>query len=482
MSINLVPMPNEFHTDYKLFFRRNILESITVEYDSEYSAEEYSIVIDAKGATIKCSTKAGENYAHQTLRQLEFGYSGNIPYLTIHDKPAFSHRGFLIDCCRHFFTVEELKKMIDAAALFKFNKFHWHLTEDQGWRMEIKKYPLLTEKGSQRPYSNFGRYYDSKPYGGFYTQEEMKDIVEYCRKKSIDVIPEIEIPGHSSACLHAYPHLSCTGKEVPVRTHAGIFKDILCAGKEEVYEFLFNVIDEMTAIFPGEYIHIGGDEAPKDRWKECPHCNKKMRELGLENYEQLQGYMLNRIYDHLQKKGKQAITWNESLRGGNLEKGIIVQNWMEKNDECTIRASQGGKVIVSDFFHYYVNYPLGMTPLKKTYMYEPIPSKLHENMKKNIIGVETPVWTEFIDNFEDMSKMCFPRMAAVAETGWTNRDKKDYVDFKLRLTYVIRMIEEMGLKYAEESQWDPGFFQSAKQVIKFAYNMYNKETVKALRK
>lgn len=479
MNINLVPMPNEIYTDYKLFFRKNILENSIVEYDSKYSAEEYSITIDEKGAKIKCSGKAGENFAYQTLKQLEFSYSGNIPYLTINDKPAFSYRGFMIDCARHFFSVSDLKKMIDCAALFKLNKFHWHLVDDQGWRMEIKKYPLLTEKGSVRAYSNFGRYYDSNPYEGFYTQNQMKDIVEYCRKKSIDVIPEIEIPGHVSACLHAYPNLSCTDKEIPVRTHAGIFRDILCAGKEEVYEFLFNVLEEMSSIFPCEYVHIGGDEAPKDRWEECPHCSKKMESLNLMNYEQLQGYMTNRIYGYLQKKGKKAIAWNESLRGKNLEKGITVQNWREKNDECSIRASEGGKIIVSDFFHYYLDYPLGMTPLKKTYMYEPIPSALAENMKKNIIGVEAPIWTEFINDIDKMSMMSFPRLAAVAETGWTYKKNKDYKGFTHRLSYVIRMIEKTGLKYTDASQWDPGFFKSVVQVIKFAYNMYNKETLKS---
>ena len=196
MNINLVPMPNEIYTDYKLFFRKSIMENVSVEYDSKYSAEEYSITIDEKGAKIKCSSKAGENYAVQTLKQLEFSYAGNIPYLKIKDKPAFSYRGFMIDCSRHFFSVEELKKIIDAASLFKFNRFHWHLTDDQGWRMEIKKYPLLTEKGSKREFSNFGRYFNKNSHEGFYTQSQMKEIVEYCRKKSIEVIPEIEMPGH----------------------------------------------------------------------------------------------------------------------------------------------------------------------------------------------------------------------------------------------------------------------------------------------
>ncbi|MFA5342217.1 MAG: family 20 glycosylhydrolase, partial [Clostridia bacterium] len=419
---------------------------------------------------------------YQTLKQLEFNYSGNIPYLTINDKPAFSYRGFMIDCARHFFLISDLKKMIDIAALFKFNKFHWHLVDDQGWRMEIKKYPLLTEKGSKRNLSNFGRYYDPNPHEGFYTQNQMKEIVEYCKKKSIDVIPEIEIPGHVSACLNAYPNLSCREKDVPVRTHGGIFKDILCAGKEEVYEFIFSVLDEMSGIFPSEYVHIGGDEAPKERWKECPHCIKKMESLKLKDYEQLQGYMMNRVYGYLQKKGKKAITWNESLRGGNLEKGITVQNWREKDDECMLRAADGGKIIVSDFFHYYLDYPLGMTPLKKTYMYDPIPYALVDSCKKNIIGVEAPIWTEFVKDIDKMSIMCFPRLAAVGETGWTLIKNKDYASFKQRLLNVISMIGKAGLKYQDPSQWDPGFLRSAGQILRFVNNMYNKETIRTRRK
>jgi len=455
------------------------MENVSVEYDSKYSAEEYSITIDEKGAKIKCSSKAGENYAVQTLKQLEFSYAGNIPYLKIKDKPAFSYRGFMIDCSRHFFSVEELKKIIDAASLFKFNRFHWHLTDDQGWRMEIKKYPLLTEKGSKREFSNFGRYFNKNSHEGFYTQSQMKEIVEYCRKKSIEVIPEIEMPGHTSACLHAYPRLSCTAKEIPVRTHAGIFKDILCAGKEEVYEFLFDILEEIALIFPSEYVHIGGDEAPKDRWMECPHCKQKLESLGLKDYEQLQGYMLNRIHEYLQKKGKKAITWNESLRGKNLEKGITVQNWREKNDECSIRASVGGKIVVSDFFHYYLDYPLGMTPLKKTYMYNPVPAVLPESLRKNILGVEATIWTEFIENIDNMSMMSFPRLAAVAETGWTQKEDKSYIDFKHRLIQVLPMIKKIGLKYPDPSQWDPNFFKSIIQVLKFVNNMYNKETLRA---
>lgn len=481
MNLKLVPMPNELYTNYKLFFRDSLLENTSVEFEVSYAQEEYSIVIDNKGAHIKCSTKAGEHLALQTLKQLDYGYPGNIPYLTIHDQPTFSYRGFMIDCARHFFLVSDLEKMIDAAALFKFNKFHWHLVDDQGWRMESKRYPLLTEKGSVREYSNFGRDYDPNPYGGFYTQEDMRHIVEYCNKRQIEVIPEIEIPGHSSACIHAYPNLSCREVQVPVRTHAGIFKDILCAGKEEVYEFLFNILEEMEEIFTSEYVHVGGDEAPKDRWSECPHCKKKMEEQGFTSFDQLQGYMLNRIYGFLQKKGKSAIAWNESLRGHNLEKGIAIQNWMEKKNECTIRARQGGKIIVSDFFHYYMDYPLGMTSLKKTYMYEPIPEILIDNQSKNIIGVESPIWTEFISDIDKMSMMCFPRFCAVAETGWTYRRNKNYSDFKERLEQVLPMIEKFGLSYPEASKWDPNIFQAGAQVLKFVNRMYNKETIKSKR-
>lgn len=479
-KLRLVPMPNILTIyEEKGIFRdaKKTVPRIVIDKATGYSDEEYSLTVDENGVTITASCDEGAFRGQTTYVQIKCICDDRIPYLEIHDRPAFAYRGFMIDCARHFFSVSDLKKMIEAASLFKFNKFHWHLCDDQGWRMEISCYPDLTVKGSVRTHSSFGTDRDNKPYGGYYTKADIKEIVEYCKDRYIEVIPEIEIPGHSSAMINAYPYLSCRKAEVPVRTTAGIFKDILCAGNKEVYKFLHAVLDEVFLMFPGEYIHLGGDEAPKDRWKECPECQKMMKDNGIADEEALQCLMINEISGYLKQHGKKAITWNDCLRGGGLDMDVTVQNWSEKKGECTLREKAGGKVIVSDFFHYYCDYPHGMTPLRKTYGYDPVPKELSVKDKENVIGVEACIWTEFIKDIQKMSEMCYPRFIAVAETGWTENKNKDYRSFRENLGNALPRLKDYGLSFTLRDGWDPIWHKGAIEIVKFVLHMYNKETL-----
>ena len=269
--------------------------------------ESYRITIDENGVLIEGADDAGLYYGELTLKQLMLNYRGCLPYLYIYDEPEFAYRGFMIDSCRHFFTVDELKKMIDGAALFKFNKFHFHLSEDQGFRVEMESYPLLTSVGSVRPSSNFGKgENDNTPYGGYYTKEELKDIVKYCEERYIEVIPEFDFPGHTTAVIAAYPELSCTGEKIELKTQGGVFKDILCVGNPDTLKMIYAVIDEFCEIFPSKYFHIGGDEAPKTRWLNCPKCKAKLAEEGLHTMDELQGWLVNEVAAYLKKKGRKA--------------------------------------------------------------------------------------------------------------------------------------------------------------------------------
>jgi len=283
----------------------------------------------------------------------------------------------------------------------------------------------------------------------------MKEIVAYCAERYIEVVPEFDMPGHTSALLAAHPALSCTGGPFQVQTKQGIFKDILCAGKEETFRLIFDVLEEMLAVFPSRYIHIGGDEAPKARWKACPDCQARMREEGLSSLQALQGYFMNRIISWLGARGKTAVVWNESLRGGNLAPSAVVQMWMDKNGECARWANGGGKLIVSDFYHYYCDYPYAMTPLRKTYRYRPALKEVRPIYQKNILGVEAPVWAEYIETFAHMSEMCYPRFAAVAEAGWTREERRNAESFERRFQMVTPMLATLGVHPAAPQLWNP---------------------------
>ncbi len=421
--------------------------------NENYDDEAYCLDIKVDGITITAKGEKGKYYAMLTLEQL--GKMGKVPCCMIYDEPAFTYRSFMIDSARHMQTVDEIKAYITAAARYKFNYFHWHLCDDQGWRMESEKYPELMLKGSYRDCHGFGSP-NKETYGGYYTKSQIKEIIDFCAEKFIEVIPEFDIPGHSTAAISTYPWLSCRGMQVPVETVGGIFKNILCAGKEEVYDFCYGILDEICELFPCKYVHIGGDEAPKARWCKCPECQMKIKQEGLKNEEELQGYFVNKMIEYLASKGKEVLVWNESLNSGILDKRAITCDWMDPKGKSEEYANAGGRIIVEDFYHYYLDYHYGMTPLKKTYEYNPYLEKLNERGKKGVMGVETPIWTEYIEDFDKMSFMCFPRMIAVAERGWVKPENADYPSFRVRVESERGYLKSLGINMAAQDEWDPG--------------------------
>lgn len=441
------------------------MPDVDLKIDEELAAEEY--VLDSRRGSVKiCGGSAdGVWWGLQTLRQIIKQSGDRIPGLVIKDKPAFAYRGAHLDCCRHFFSVEEVKEFIDIANLHKLNIFHWHLTEDQGWRIEIKKYPKLTEIGSVRKETLVGHYgsnkYDGTPYGGYYTQDQMREIVAYAAARRMTVVPEVEMPGHAVAALASYPELGCKGKGYEVYTTWGISDDVFCIGKEEVFEFLEGVLDEVCEIFPSEYIHIGGDEAPRVRWQNCPACQKRMKEEGLENEAQLQSYLVNRIEKYLNEKGRKIIGWDEILEGG-VSTTATVMSWRGATGGIAA-AKLGNDVIMTPNSHFYLDYyqtgdpqgngePLaigGHLNLRKCYSFEPFEG-LNEDEKSHIKGIQANMWTEYVATFEHIQQMVLPRFAALSEVSWSNGRKRDYEQFvECVRTALLPIYEADGYRYSD---------------------------------
>jgi hexosaminidase len=411
--------------------------------------EGYNLTV-APGQINVSGKNAGLFYGFQTLIQLfpsERGSVLQIPSAKIADEPRYKYRGMHLDVGRHMFPLSFIKKYIDVLAQYKLNSFHWHLTEDQGWRIEIKKYPKLTQVGAFRAQTLIGNYhdrmpqwFDNTPYGGYYTQEEVKDIVAYAGSKFITVIPEIEMPGHSLAALAAYPQLGCGDNPGPYKTGEkwGIFEDVYCAGKESTFDFLEDVLTEVIALFPSTYIHIGGDECPKTRWHLCPYCQKRIRDNKLKNEAELQSYFIHRIEKFLNSKGRQIIGWDEILEGG-LAPNATVMSW--RGTEGGIAAAkQNHDVIMTPGPYVYFDHlqgkatqePLGIggyLPLQNVYSYEPTPSSLTPDQQKHILGVQANVWTEYMGTPEKVEYMLFPRIYALSEIAWTPPQQKNYTNF-----------------------------------------------------
>ncbi len=446
-------------------------KSIRLEKNEALSDEEYTLTIQEKDIAIAASTSKGIYHGIQTFRQLlppcvedASCNEGSIylPNLIIKDAPRFGYRGMHLDVGRHFFDVEDIKKYIDMIAMLKMNTFHWHLTEDQGWRIEIKKYPKLTSVGAYRNETLVGHYndqphqFDGKRYGGFYTQEQVKEIVAYANGLNITVIPEIELPGHSQAAIAAYPHLGCTGEQIDVATKWGIFEEIYCP-KEETFQFLQDVLDEVMELFPSEYIHIGGDEAPKIRWKQSDFCQELIKKEGLVDEHGLQSYFIKRIETYLNSKGRKIIGWDEILEGG-LAPNATVMSWRGVKGAVDA-AKQGHQVILSPTSHCYFDYyqhdgeeePLaigGFLPLEKVYGFEPIPSELNVEESKNVWGTQGNVWTEYMPDYKKVQYMAYPRMMALSEVAWSQKENMDYLDFVSRLAHFQERLDVMGINYA----------------------------------
>jgi len=409
------------------------------------TAEGYRMVIDTKKVTIEAANETGIYYGVQTLLQLlpaqiesktQVAAKWSVPCLTIEDAPRFPYRGIMLDCCRHFSSIDHIKRLLDVFASYKINRFHWHLTDDQGWRIEIKKYPKLTQIGSKRTE------YDGSQYGDFYTQEQIKDIVEYAAVRHIEVIPEIEMPGHGMAALTAYPEYSCTGGPFKVRTIWGVENDVYCAGNDATYTFLSDILDEVCALFPSKYIHIGGDECPKDRWKNCPKCQGLMKAQGLKNENELQGYFTRRMEKILEQKGKKIIGWDEILEGG-IAQSATIMSW--RGEQGGIEAANAGHDVVMTpgsyvYLDYYQGSPLcepvkigGLTTLQKIYEYDPVPKAIAADKTHHVLGLQGNLWTEYLYTPDEIDYQLFPKTTAIAETGWTNPENKQTTDFVRRM-------------------------------------------------
>lgn len=459
----------EKHLGYKLASnsinqKSNNCIELSLNPKQKMEIDEYKININTRKITIEASNSAGLFYGIQTLSQLINQYSTNnspIPALKIQDQPKFKWRGMHLDVARHFFPKSDIKKYIDYLALYKMNVFHWHLTDDQGWRIEIKKFPKLTSIGAFRKESMVGHYneqrFDSKPYGGFYTQEDIKEIVAYAKEKHITVVPEIEMPGHATAALAAYPEFSCTGGPFEVGTKWGVLDDVFCPN-ENTLNFLKAILDEIIPLFPSEYIHIGGDECPKIRWHQCVKCQSLIKEKGLKDEHELQSYFVTQIEKYINKKGKKIIGWDEILEGG-LAPNAAVMSW--RGTEGGIAAAKAKHfVVMSPGSHCYFDHyqgeqktePLaigGYTPLEKVYEFNPIPTELSTEESTYILGAQGNVWTEYMDDFSKVEYMAMPRMAALAEVLWGKDNSSNYTDFKNRLQLHFSFLDKMKVNYSK---------------------------------
>lgn len=436
------------------------------------STEAYKLTVAKGGATICGASAAGVFYGVQTLRKAISATTDAEVILSaveIEDAPRFNYRGQMLDVARHFFSVDEIKTHIDELALHNINRFHWHLTEDQGWRIEIKALPLLTEKASKRKQTLVGNYgvdnkYDGQEYGGFYTQEEVKDIIKYAADRYITIIPEIDLPGHMQAALYAYPNLGCTGGPYEVRETWGISDDVLCAGNEDTFKFIETVLGEIIDLFPSEYIHVGGDECPKVRWKECPKCQAKIKELGLKSdgkhsaEEMLQSYVISRAEKFVNSRGRKIIGWSEILEGG-IAPNATLMSWLGET-AAIVAAKEGHDAILVPTSYFYFDYcqsldrksePIsigGYVPVEKVYSYNPQIKGLTPEELKHIIGIQANIWTEYMKTFSHVQYMLMPRVAALCEVQWSTQDKKNYADFLNRMSHLVKIYDKYGWNYA----------------------------------
>ena len=437
------------------------------------NAEGYKLDADAKQIRIAGASAAGVFYGIQTLRKslpLVNGKASkvSIPAVHIADAPRFAYRGTHLDVSRHFVTADSVRQFIDMLTLHNINRFHWHLTDDQGWRIEIKKYPLLTQIGSKRAQTVIGHNsgkYDGKPYSGFYTQKQIRDIVKYAADRYITIVPEIDLPGHMQAALAAYPDMGCTGGPYEVWQKWGVSDNVLCAGNDKTLTFIDNVLKEITQLFPSKYIHVGGDECPKTQWQKCPKCQARIKALNLEAKdghsaeERLQSYIITHASNYLKSLGRNTIGWDEILEGG-LAEGATVMSWRGESGGIAA-AKQHHDVVMTPnsylYFDYYqsldkANEPLaigGYLPLETVYSYEPMPKELTADEARHIIGVQANIWTEYMPTFKQMQYMALPRLAALSEVQWSQPALKDYTSFTNRLTEFTHLYDRLGYNYAK---------------------------------
>ncbi len=467
---------------------------LAIGNDQQLSAEGYSLEVTERGMEAKAKTGEGLFYAVQTIIQLlppdiVTAFNAGIPAVSISDAPAFSYRGVHLDVSRHFFPVEYIKQFIDYLALHKINNFHWHLTDDQGWRIEIKKYPLLTRVGSKRNGTIIGRYpgkgNDNLPHEGFYTQKQIKEVVAYAAARYINVVPEIEMPGHASAAIAAYPSLSCFPREktriadsmISAKTKQGqaaggvkyvqetwgVFNDVFCAGNEATFTFIENVLAEVVQLFPSKIIHIGGDECPKENWKRCTQCQLRKTSNGLKDEHEVQSYFIKRVEGILAKHGRSLMGWDEILEGG-LAPNAQVMSWRGEKGGITA-ANEGHYVVMTPNSHFYFDHKQkkvedsvtigGYSPLVKVYTYNPVPAAIQPDKRRFILGAQANLWTEYIGNSQKLEYMLFPRIAALSEVLWTPMADKDWQNFLQRLPQQQQRYELWKVNYARGTENQP---------------------------
>lgn len=415
--------------------------------------EGYSLNVENNCVTVTGNDEAGLFYGVQTLKQLLIQGEFRLPELKIVDAPAFSSRGFMLDCGRYFFQKEAVMHFLDMMALHKLNEFHWHLSDDQGFRCQVENQLLLTEIGSYRSHTN----YNTVPHQGYYTKADMKEIVDYAHERYIRVIPEIDTPGHAVSMIAAYPFLSCFNREMTVATSWGIKHDVLCVGKESTFDFMFSVFDELTEIFTDGVFHLGGDEVPATRWKICPHCQKRMNDEGMKDESELHTYYLERIASYLQKKGIEVRMWNDRKKEKTVNTSVCWQLWNGEmsESEAAEEINSGRSFVVSASKAYYLDLPYGEVPLKATYEYTPVFDGVKDECKKNILGVEVCLWTEFVPDMKKAYFCTYPRLGAISETAWTNKENRNYDRFCQNLEGYYKVLNFFGIEAPKMSTVNP---------------------------
>lgn len=442
---------------------------INFRFDPSLPPEGYKLSVGENSVTAFASSQNGGIYAAQTLRQLagiDYTKGAKILCQEIFDASRFGWRGVSFDVSRHFFGAAEIIRFLEHMSLLKLNVLHLHLSDDQGFRVEMEKYPELNKIGSFRDGTllhDGKEHVDNVRYGGFYTKDQIRLIVAHAQKLGIDVVPEIDLPGHTIAMVASLPELGCTGKKIPVRTKFGISPDILCGGNPVTYAVVCDILDEVSELFPSKYFHLGGDEAPKKNWKNCPRCQGKIAELGLKDENALQSHMFNFFAEYLAQKGKTVIGWNECLTDA-LDKNIVCQHWtpkaMGKNRLTAKHVNNGRKAIVSDFTKTYLDYAYAMTPMVKTFGFDPFTTLtgIKPQNAQNVLGVECNIWTEFIPGREKLDFNVFPRILAFAENAWRT-DRLSYDGFVKRLQDFYPVLDALGIGYAENSEYPQPFFR-----------------------
>lgn len=407
---------------------------LEVSKQVDYPEEAYELTLKGNLITITASSDSGVYYAVQSFVQL-YETELQLYEMTIYDSPKMKHRGFMLDTSRHFIPVDEIKSVIDSASRLKMNRFHWHLTDDHGWRLEIKKFPQLTEKTEH-----------------FYRQSEVISIVEYARKRMINVIPEIDMPGHVLGLLTVMPTLSCQPQEYKLASGPSISEDVLCLGNEKTYDIMKQILDEVISLFDSPDIHIGGDEVPKTRWLSCEKCRSKAEALQLEKPSQLQTYFLQEMINHLNQHGRRVILWNDSCTGDQLQGDVVCQYWMAMDKEVSIeKMKQNYPIIDSNFGFYYLDYPIEMRSLEGCYHYRSI---FEGTSNHGLLGIECALWTEWVPDNETLMGRIYPRLMAVAESAWTHESLKSYPDFELRLNQQLKWWQASGIKVVDRERWN----------------------------